>query len=111
MNELEFWGRRLDELKSRMTPPTDAEVSHFIRVNSTMISQLRTGRREVPFLTKIKILEALGYVFDFDLLVRMLPADHRAAFCEVIARTGADLSSEIVSKNSGKELPPLPANS
>ena len=111
MNELEFWTRRFDELKSRMTPPTDAEVSHFIRVNSTMISQMRTGRREVPFQTKIKILQALGYEFDFDLLIRMLPTDHRKAFCDMMARSGVDSSSELKSKNTDKELPPLSGDS
>ena len=111
MNELEFWNRRLDELKSQMTPATDVEVSHHLRLNSTMISQMRTGRREVPFMTKIKVLEALGYEFDFGMLIRMLPIDQREAFCEAVRRTNAQSLDGIQSKNFGRELPGLQVDS
>ena len=107
MNDLEFWNRRLNELKERCTPPTDVELSFLIRLSPAMISQIRTGRRDPPFDLKIKILEDLGYVFDHDLLIRMLPIDHRLAIISAMGRKKSASLPAIISANVGRELPPL----
>ena len=107
MTELDFWNRRLNELRGRCTPSSDVELSFLIRVSPAMISQIRTGRRDPPFDLKIKILNDLGYVFDHDLLVRMLPVDHRKVLIAAIMKQTNSSQMSMISVNLGRELPPL----
>ena len=107
MNELEFWNARLNELRNGCDPQTDVQLSFAIRISPAMISQIRTGRRDPPFELKIKILEELGYIFDHDLLIRMLPSDHRKAIIATMRKTRNQASVVPVSLNVGKELPPI----
>lgn len=108
MTELEFWNARLNEVRSGCTPETDVQLSFIIRVSPAMISQIRTGRREVPFDLKVKLLESLGYVFDHDLLIRLLPWEHRRVILEAMTRTESPEGPLPASNNPDRELPPLP---
>ena len=108
-DELAFWNRCLDRLKeTRCDPATDVQLSFLIRVSPAMISQLRTGRRSFPFPLKIKVLDALGYVIDHDLLVRLLPRADRLALLELQkTKVGSKSARVSASENKGLELPPL----
>jgi hypothetical protein len=107
MTELEFWNHRFNELRDRCDPQTDVQLSFLIRISPAMISQIRTGRREPPFEIKIKILEELGYAFDHDLLIRMLPSDHRRSIISAMKKRRNGTLEFPSSINNGKELPPL----
>ena len=107
MNELTFWNRRFDELREKYTPKTDVELSFHIKISPAMISQIRTGRRDLPFDMKIKLLDELGYVFDHDLLIRLLPISHRKVLCASMLKHDPSSISKLHSENTGKEVPPL----
>ncbi len=107
MTELEFWNARLNELRSRCDPQTDVQLSFAIRISPAMISQIRTGRREPPFDLKVKLLESLGYVLDQDLLIRLLPMDHRRVVTDSLRRCTIPELAKPPSHNLGKDLPPL----
>lgn len=107
MTELEFWNARLNDMRSRCDPQTDVQLSFAIRISPAMISQIRSGRREPPFDLKVKLLEALGYVLDHDLLIRLLPMDHRRIVMDAMRRSTDPELSKPQSHNHGKELPPL----
>lgn len=104
---LEFWNRRLDEVREKCTAKTDVELSFHIKISPAMISQIRTGKRDIPFDLKIKILDELEYVFDHDLLIRLLPPDKQNVLCSSMLRRNSSSISEIQSENAGKEVPPL----
>ena len=107
MTELAFWNHVLDTLRQRLSPPTDVQLSFLIRLSPAMISQIRTGRRDPPFQIKIKLLEELGYIFDHDLLIRLLPMQDRKTLCQAMVKGGGEAAVKLDSKNFGKELPPL----
>ncbi len=107
MTELEFWNHALDQLRQRLSPPTDVQLSYMIRLSPAMISQIRTNRRAPPFHVKLKLLEELGYEFDHDLLIRLLPIEDRKLLCHAMARGDHKAIEKLKSKNSGKELPPM----
>lgn len=97
----------LDQLRALCTPQTDVELSFLIRVSPAMISQIRTGRREPPFDLKVMLLEKLGYVFDHDLLIRLLPMSQRKVICASMMKNDTSSVIDLKSQNIGKDLPPL----
>ena len=76
-----FWVRRLDELKAltkdsddpKSTLRTDSAIASSLGVTNAEISGVRNGTKSPSIPTKLKVLDALGYMATRDVLLELLP--------------------------------------
>ncbi len=76
-----FWVRRLDELKALTEDPddpkstlrTDSAIASSLGITNAEISGIRNGTKSPSIPTKLKILDALGYMATRDVLLELLP--------------------------------------
>ena len=81
----EFWIRRLDQLKSRLSDGeegeeveevdvTDSVIAANLGISQSMISAARRGTGALSPAAKFKLLDRLGYMAGKDILCDLLPA-------------------------------------
>lgn len=73
-----------------------------------MLTHVRVGRRAIPIQARLRLLDALGYVINRELLLRVLPEDHRAAIIDTnAALPEAHYKSHEPGVDVPLELPPV----
>lgn len=96
----------MDELKAKLEL-TDVALSRRVEISPAMLAHVRAGRRPLPPASRIRLLDALGYVMTRDLLLRLLPAELRSAIESVDNRRAEFLGVPADSDpNVGREMPP-----
>jgi len=101
-----WWVARLDALKDRHRL-TDVALSRRIGISPAMLAHVRAGRNKLPPASKVRLLDALGYVLTRDVLLSVLPAELKSALLEVDHNHAQHLWAQPEpDPNAGLESPP-----
>jgi transcriptional regulator with XRE-family HTH domain len=97
-------GKIFDTLKKRLELETDQQLAEFIGVKKSFLSELRSGKRELPAVTKLKILDKIGYLAARDTMLALTPSGFAAKIKALgNARMTVDLSKFDDSPNEAKD--------
>lgn len=74
------WNERLDKLKSDYDLPSDRALAKLMGISQAAIQKIRTGQNEPSALTKLMIMDRLGFLAAREMLVEIMPEDKRKSF-------------------------------
>lgn len=77
------WLTRLDELKERLGISSDVVLATSIGISPAMLAHVRAGRRPLPLLARIRLLDRLNYGRSRDILLEAVPSEARALLIEM----------------------------
>ena len=69
----DFINQSLDDLKARMSLPSDSALAEHLEVSKQMLSQVRAGTARAPARMITKLLDRAGYAITRDALLSLLP--------------------------------------
>jgi hypothetical protein len=78
MKEADWWIERMDELKASLEL-TDVALGRLLDISGVMIGHVRAGRSALPVLSKVKLLDRLGFAFTRESLLLLLAPEVREA--------------------------------
>lgn len=67
------WIERIDEMKRRMDLNSDAQTAKMLGISQQALSQIRCGDVEMGPLTKLTLMDKLGFTSLRDALLEVLP--------------------------------------
>lgn len=86
-------GDVLDRLKKRLGLKNDYELAEKLGVHKSFVAMVRTGRRQLPISSKLRLLDKLGYLAARDTILSLTPKGFAAKVRESDnARLQLDLS-------------------
>lgn len=95
------WCARLDSIKYDLNL-TDQELALRFGGNQPLINAIRAGRKKMPLLMKIKLLDQAVYASARDALTSLLP--------DKVATKVKELNDNLTKASIGKKLKKLPGN-
>lgn len=102
----EWWIDKLDRLK-RESGLSDVALAKRLDISPAMLAHVRVGRRALPLQSRIRLLDAVGYVITRDVFLRLVPEEVRAALVAANAEvTEAHYAAAETDPNANLELPP-----
>lgn len=76
---MDKWIKRIDTLKERFELTSDAQAARLLGISQQALSQIRQGQTEMGPLTKLALLDRLGFTSLRDGLLEVLPTKKKAA--------------------------------
>jgi hypothetical protein len=75
IEEFQKWNSRIDSLKERFEIENDSDVAKMLGISPPALNKVRAGKGALGPLTKLIILDKLGFAKTRDALAEILPGD------------------------------------
>ncbi|MEF1339606.1 helix-turn-helix transcriptional regulator [Vibrio rotiferianus] len=77
---MDKWNERLDKLKEKWGLPSDRALAKVMGLSQAAIQKIRTGKNEPSALTKLMIMDRLGFTAAKEMLTEIMPEEQRKQF-------------------------------
>lgn len=74
------WNERLDKIKEKWDLPSDRALAKVMGISQAAIQKIRKGKNEPSALTKLMIMDRLGFTAAREMLTEIMPAEQRKKF-------------------------------
>lgn len=79
---MDKWNKRLNKIKENWELKSDNSLAKLMGMSQQAIQQIRKGETKPSAITKIKILDRLGFTAAREILIEILPEDQKKKFLE-----------------------------
>lgn len=77
---MDKWNERLDKIKEKWDLPSDRALAKVMGISQAAIQKIRTGKNEPSALTKLMIMDRLGFTAAREMLTEIMPEEQRKKF-------------------------------
>lgn len=67
------WIQMLNDLAHRLNLRNDAALAAYLNVSKSFLSQMRSGKSQIPLSIKLRIADALGFAVTAQTIINFLP--------------------------------------
>jgi hypothetical protein len=71
--QIKTWNARLDQVRKQTGLSSDAQVALLLNTTQPTISRARSGDRDLPWQTKLRVMDLLGYQWAREAILSLLP--------------------------------------
>lgn len=79
---MDKWNVRLDKIKEKWSLPSDNALAKVMGISQQAIQQIRKGDTNPSPITKLKIMDRLGFTAAREMLTEILPEEEQKKFLE-----------------------------
>ncbi len=80
---MDKWNERLDKIKEKWDLPSDRALAKVMGISQAAIQKIRTGKNEPSALTKLMIMDRLGFTAAREMLTEIMPEEQRKKFLKI----------------------------
>lgn len=77
---MDKWNQRLDKIKEMWEIKSDTALAKVMRMSQVSIFNIRKGTTQPSAVTKLKIMDRLGFSYAREALTEILPEDEQKKF-------------------------------